>query len=56
MDIRDSLPQHRCFNCRSLLFKGRIENAYVEIKCNKCGIINKVFTKIKAGIKQVLAA
>jgi hypothetical protein len=35
-----NLPEIRCKKCRGLLFKG--EYVRIEIKCKKCGYINKL--------------
>jgi PAS domain S-box-containing protein len=35
------LNEHRCQNCNKLLFKGIFIDSIVEIKCSRCGTINK---------------
>lgn len=56
MQNNNNLPEHRCENCRSLLFKGRIAEGNIEIKCNKCGEINSLIKESKIEIHTDLFA
>jgi phage FluMu protein Com len=36
------MTEVRCKKCNRLLFKGKVDD--IEIKCPKCGTINRIFT------------
>jgi len=44
--VHKSLNNSRCKKCNKLLFKGKVNKDYIEIKCLRCGHIN-IFGSLK---------
>jgi phage FluMu protein Com len=39
------MVEERCLKCGRLFFRAEIRDAVIEIKCPKCGYIQKIFKK-----------
>jgi len=44
------MAEERCKKCGRLFFRGEIRDGAIEIKCPKCGYIEKIFRKPKKSL------